>query len=55
MLEAAKTYLAGVHLYGLARPSGQPAAPRLGRLPVEWLEALAERIRSLGLTAKISP
>ncbi len=47
--------LAGVHLYGLARPSLQAEAPRLGRLPAAWLEALAERVRQLGLSARVSP
>ena len=47
--------LAGVHLYGLARPSLQDEAPRLGRLPAAWLEALAERVRQLGLRVRVSP
>ena len=55
MIASAGTRIAGVHLYGLARPSLQPEAARLGRLPAAWLEALAERIRALGLTAKVSP
>ena len=45
----------GVYLYGLARPSMQAEAPRLSQLPVEWLEALATRIRSLGVTVHVSP
>lgn len=47
--------LAGVHLYGLARPSMQSEAPRLGRLPASWLEALALRTRQLGLRVRVSP
>jgi len=47
--------LRGVLLYGLARPSTQPEAPRLGRLPDDWLLALAERIGRLGLTTRVSP
>ena len=47
--------LAGVHLYGLARPSLQNEAPRLGKLPPAWLEALAERVRQLGLSVRVSP
>ena len=39
----------GVLLYGLARESHQPEAPTLDRLPLEWLEGLAEKIRALGL------
>lgn len=41
----AGTTLDGVTLYGLARPSMQPGAERLGRVTPEWLEALAERVR----------
>ncbi len=40
--------LEGVLLYGLARESHQPEAPSLERLPLEWLEELAGRIRALG-------
>lgn len=47
--------IAGVHLYGLARASQQTEAPRLARLPAEWLEAWAERIRATGLTVAVSP
>jgi wyosine [tRNA(Phe)-imidazoG37] synthetase (radical SAM superfamily) len=45
----------GVLLYGLARPSMQPQAGRLSALPVEWLEAFAEKIRAAGLPVKVSP
>jgi len=55
MLETARAKLAGVHLYGLARSSCQIEALRLGRLPAEWLEVLATRIRALGLTVRVSP
>jgi wyosine [tRNA(Phe)-imidazoG37] synthetase (radical SAM superfamily) len=55
LLEAAKANVAGVHLYGLARPSCQIEAPRLARLPTPWLEELAARIRAYGLTVKVSP
>jgi wyosine [tRNA(Phe)-imidazoG37] synthetase (radical SAM superfamily) len=47
--------LRGVLLYGLARPSAQPEAARLSRLPDEWLLALAARIGQLGLTTRVSP
>ena len=47
--------LAGVLLYGLARPSMQPEAPRLAALPPERLEAFAERIRSIGLAVRVAP
>lgn len=45
--------LRGVLLYGLARPSLQPEAARLSRLPEDWLQALARRIEALGLTARV--
>ena len=55
ILDQTKTSLAGVHLYGLARPSLQSEAPRLKPLPAAWLETLAERVRQLGLTVHVSP
>jgi wyosine [tRNA(Phe)-imidazoG37] synthetase (radical SAM superfamily) len=45
----------GVLLYGLARPSMQPQAPRLSALPSAWLDACADRIRAAGLEVKVSP
>ncbi|MBM3391057.1 MAG: radical SAM protein [Betaproteobacteria bacterium] len=47
--------LAGVHLYGLARPSMQAEAPRLSRLPPERMEEIACRLRNAGLTVHVSP
>jgi wyosine [tRNA(Phe)-imidazoG37] synthetase (radical SAM superfamily) len=47
--------LQGVLLYGLARQSLQPEAPRLTALPPEWLETFAQRIRALGLAVKVTP
>ena len=44
-----------VMLYGLARPSMQAEAGRLGGVPSGWMEKLAARIRSLGLTVKVTP
>jgi len=44
-----------VHLYGLARPSYQAEAERLSRLPEDWLEGVAQRVRQLGLTVYVSP
>ncbi len=55
VLTQVKDKLAGVHLYGLARPSLQAEAPRLARLPPAWLEGLAQRVRKLGLTVCVSP
>lgn len=45
--------LRGVLLYGLARPSLQPEAPRLSALPAAWIEAFGERVRGLGLPVKL--
>lgn len=45
----------GVLLYGLARPSLQPAAPRLAALPAAWMENWAEAIREAGLPVKLTP
>ncbi|TCJ16336.1 radical SAM protein [Parasulfuritortus cantonensis] len=47
--------LRGVMLYGLARPSTQPEAPRLGRLPEDWLTRLAGRLAALGLPVRLFP
>ncbi len=47
--------LAGVHLYGLARPSQQKEAPRLGRMEAAWMDGLAQRLRGLGLAVRVSP
>ncbi len=49
-------HLAGVHLYGLARPSMQPEAARLEALPQIWLDDFARRIgEATGLTVRVSP
>jgi len=56
LLTQAKESLAGVHLYGLARPSLQPEATRLSALSEQSLESFAERIRrKTGLTVRVSP
>ncbi len=46
--------LRGVLLYGLARPSLQTEATRLGPLPESWLRGLAARIEALGLPVRLS-
>jgi len=46
--------IAGVLLYGLARPSHQPEASQLSALPGDWLEAFAARIRAAGLPVQVS-
>ncbi len=55
LISQVKQVIQGVHLYGLARPSLQAEAERLSRLSPEWLEAMAQRIRQLGLTVHVSP
>ncbi|MBI5329127.1 MAG: radical SAM protein [Betaproteobacteria bacterium] len=47
--------LAGVLLYGLARPSTQPEAPRLTPVAADWLDNLVRRIKALGLPVRVSP
>lgn len=48
--------LCGILLYGIARPSQQPEAPRLSPLPLANLEAFARRIHlNTGLTVQTSP
>lgn len=56
LLQPLAEKLAGVHLYGLARPSMQPAAPRLAALPVEALQQFAAQIeKNTGLRVIVSP
>ncbi|MBS1172428.1 MAG: radical protein [Proteobacteria bacterium] len=45
----------GVLLYGLARPSLQPEAPRLAPAPEAAMAEIAARICELGLTVRVSP
>lgn len=47
--------LQGVLLYGIARPSQQPEAPRLAPLPLAWLDAFGAEIAALGLAVKVTP
>lgn len=44
----------GVLLYGLARPSLQPEAPRLQALPHAHLAAFARRIKALGIEVRLA-
>ena len=55
LLDAGIADLAGVHLYGLARPSQQPEASKLTSLSEDRLAAIAERLRALGLKVNVSP
>ena len=47
--------LKGVLLYGIARESHQPEAPRLSPLPQAWLTQFAYKIEQLGLAVRVSP
>jgi len=48
--------LAGIHLYGLARPSLQPAAARLSALPVGDLQDFARLVeKETGIRVIVSP
>jgi len=55
LLRQAVPGIAGVYLYGLARTSMQPEAPRLSRLPDDWMQSLAKKIRQFGLTVNVNP
>jgi wyosine [tRNA(Phe)-imidazoG37] synthetase (radical SAM superfamily) len=54
MAELAESRVRGVLLYSLARPSFQPEAERLSALPREWLEALAARVRGVGMAVDLA-
>ena len=45
----------GVLLYGLARPSMQPEAPRLSNYSEEWMNDFADEIRALEFQVKVNP
>ena len=48
--------LAGIHLYGLARPSLQPAAPRLSRIADQELKNFAQEVeKKTGIRVVVSP
>lgn len=55
LVASVRTKIKGVHLYGLARPSLQPEAIRLGRLPPDHLTKLAARISALGVEVSLNP
>jgi wyosine [tRNA(Phe)-imidazoG37] synthetase (radical SAM superfamily) len=44
----------GVLLYGIARASSQPEAPRLSALPEDWFTPVAEQVQALGLDVTVS-
>lgn len=54
-LRADEVPLRGVLLYGLARASHQPEAPRLGRVSDAWLSELGSRIQAIGWPVTVTP
>ncbi|MEM9461736.1 MAG: radical SAM protein [Myxococcota bacterium] len=52
---AAGVPIAGVLLYGMARPSMQPGAERLSSLPASWVEAYGDKISATGLPVRVRP
>ena len=46
--------LKGILLYGIVRPSMQPEAPRLSRLPLAWLEKYATEISKSGIEVRVT-
>ena len=56
LLSSAAEQVAGIHLYGLARPSLQPAAGRLQRLDAEVLQIFGRRVeKETGIRVTVSP
>jgi len=54
LMSEIKSDIQGVHIYGLARPSLQPQAKRLGRISEEILEGIAEKLRYLQIETTVS-
>lgn len=55
LLESVRDKIKGVHLYGLARPSLQPAASRLSNLSLENFQRFARSISSIGIEVVAKP
>jgi wyosine [tRNA(Phe)-imidazoG37] synthetase (radical SAM superfamily) len=55
LLREVTPVIAGVHLYGVARPSMQPGAERLSAMTETELQQVAGKIRALGLAVSVSP
>lgn len=54
LMNEIKSDIEGVHIYGLARPSLQPQAKRLGRISKEFLESIAKKLRYLQIETTVS-
>ena len=55
LLESVGEKIKGVHLYGLARPSLQPAASRLSNLSLENFQRFAQSVSSIGIEVVANP
>ncbi|MBS1229379.1 MAG: Fe-S oxidoreductase [Proteobacteria bacterium] len=55
LLDSVREKIKGVHLYGLARPSLQPAAPRLSNLSLENFQRFAQSVSSIGIEVVANP
>ena len=55
LLESVSDKIKGVHLYGLARPSMQPAASRLSNLSLENFQRFARSVSSIGIEVVAKP
>ena len=54
LIDSAKKSIKGVHLYGIARPSMQPEAYRLGRVNINVLENIADQLHNNGIESTVS-
>ncbi|QDC46777.1 radical SAM protein [Candidatus Methylopumilus universalis] len=54
LMSEIKSDIQGVHIYGLARPSLQPQAKRLGRISEEVLEGIAKKLRYLQIETTVN-
>ena len=54
LVKEVKTTIKGVHIYGLARPSLQPQANRIGRINLDVLENIAKELHKLGVPTTVS-
>ncbi len=53
-LSQVSAVIAGVYVYGVARPSHQPEVPWISAVSNPWLTAFAQQIRQLGITVQVS-
>jgi len=54
LIDSAKKNIKGVHLYGIARPSMQAEAHRLGRVDINVLKNIAEQLSKNGVESSVS-